>query len=501
MATASKERAVLYARISVDKSGEEIGVTRQLHDMRQLAMDRGYEVVAEIIENDISASKGLHRSGYDEVWRLVTTGQVDHVVAWQTSRLVRSRADRAKVIDTFGKHNVDIIAFKGPSLELRTAYGRGMADLMTSFDTMEGEVKAERVSAAIADLARRGKAWGFCPYGWDRIGKGIHAQHVVNEGEAAIVRELVGRLLAGESLNELYRDMNARGVPAPGHAQWMKLPSELREQREAKGRRPPTQSWAKSTVRTLVVRDANAAIRARNSDGTEVPGDWPKIVDRDKHDRVVALLASPDRRSHTGPRPGARKHLLTNGIGKCGVCGEVLRVARRNGRRDPTIIYTCNGKRGCVGRTKDLVDLVVASAVVERLSRPDALDWALGDDDEARKASDRVDEIQGKLDAAADSHALDKIPLRSLERITARLVPELLAAQKARDTATRSVDIETLRKLAGPDAAAQWDDMPVSAKRAVLDTLGVTVSILPRKLHGPGFEPETVAVTFGGRAE
>ena len=159
------------------------------------------------------------------------------MIVWQSSRLMRSRKDRAEVINTFGKHNVDIIAVKGPSFDLRSAYGRGMADMVTSFDTMEGEVKAERVSAAIADLARRGKAWGYCPYGWDRTGRGIHAEQVVNEHEAAIVRELVDRLLAGESLNELYRDMNARGEPAPGYAQWEKLPDELRAQRNRRAAR------------------------------------------------------------------------------------------------------------------------------------------------------------------------------------------------------------------------------------------------------------------------
>src|ERR1700741_1295984 len=117
------ERSVLYARISVDKSGDEVGVTRQLHDMRQLAQGRGYEVVAEITENDISASKGLRRPGYERVWHLVTTEQIDHVIVWQSSRLMRSRKDRAEVIDTFGKHRVDIIAVKGPSLDLRSAYG------------------------------------------------------------------------------------------------------------------------------------------------------------------------------------------------------------------------------------------------------------------------------------------------------------------------------------------------------------------------------------------
>jgi hypothetical protein len=49
---------------------------------------------------------------------------------------MRSRKDRAEVIDTFGKHNVDVIAVKGPSLDLRSAYGRAMGDIMTAFDSM-----------------------------------------------------------------------------------------------------------------------------------------------------------------------------------------------------------------------------------------------------------------------------------------------------------------------------------------------------------------------------
>ncbi|OMC17890.1 recombinase family protein [Mycobacterium sp. SP-6446] len=495
------EHAVLYARISVDKTGEEIGVNRQLHDMRALAQARGYEVAAEIVENDVTASKGLRRPGYEQVWELVRSERVDHVIAWQSSRLMRSRKDRAEVINTFGKHNVDVIAVKGPSLELRSAYGRGLADMMTAFDTMESEVKAERVSAAIADLARRGKSWGYVPYGWDREGRGIHARQVVNQHEAAVVRELVDRVLAGESLNELYRDMNARDEPAPGYAQWMKIPADVREKRKAKGRKPPTQRWAKSTVRTLVVRDANAAIRRyrkRDDGGTEMAGDWEPIVERAKHDRVVALLSAPERRSHSGPRPGARKHLLTHGIGKCGVCAGMLRVARRNGRRDQTLIYICAGPSGCTGRVLAAVDDLVARVVIGRLAKPDALDWLLGDDERARRLSDRCDALQQRLDEAADSQADGKITIRQLERITARLVPELEATRRERDAAVQSLDIEVLRKLAGPKAAENWESMPVSARRAVLETLGMEVALMPREKHGPGFEPETVRVTWNG---
>ncbi|BBZ45456.1 recombinase family protein [Mycobacterium parmense] len=493
------ERAVLYARISVDKTGEQIGVNRQLNEMRAMAYARGYEVVAEIVENDITASKGLRRPGYEQVWELVRSERVDHVIVWQSSRLMRSRRDRAEVINTFGQHNVDVIAVKGPSLDLRSAYGRGLADMMTAFDSMEGEVKAERVSAAIADLARRGRSWGYVPYGWDREGRGIDARQVVNHHEAAVVRELVDRLLAGESLNELYRDMNARDEPAPAYAQWMKIAAEAREQRVAKGRKPPTRRWAKSTVRTLVVRDANAAIRRyrkRDNGGTEMPGDWEPIVERAKHDRIVALLSAPERRSHNGPRPGARKHLLTHGIGKCGVCGGMLRVARRNGRRDQALIYMCAGPRGCTGRVMRAVDELVGRIVIGRLAMPDALDWMLGDDERARRLSDRCDELQQRLDEAADSQADGKITIRQLERITAKLAPELEATRRERDAAVQSLDLEVLRQLAGPRAAETWDAMPVSAKRAVLETLGMEVVLMPREKHGPGFEPESVLVSW-----
>ncbi|MEC4842599.1 recombinase family protein [Mycobacteroides chelonae] len=493
-----KERAVLYARISLDRTGEEVGVARQLRDLRELADARGWEVIAEAVDNDISATKEVKRPGYEQVWTLVRSGKVDHVCVWQTSRFMRSRGDRARVISTFGAHNVDIVAVKGPSLDLRSAYGRGMADMMTAFDTMEGEVKSERVSAAIGDLARRGKSWGICPYGWDRVGKGVHAKQIENRHEADVVRELVDRLLAGESLNELHRDMNTRGEPSPGYIQWMKLSAEDRERRERKGRKQPPREWPKATIRALVLRDANIGVRRyrkRDNGGTEMPGEWQPIVDRIKHDRVVALLNAPDRRCHTGPRPGARKHLLTNGVGCCGVCRGPLRVARRRGSLDQTLIYTCE-QRGCTGRNQARVDDLVTRVVLGRLAQPDALDWLLGDDEQARKASDRCEELQLRLDEAADSQADGKITIRQLERITARLTPELEAAQQERDAAVRSMDMHTLRDLAGPEAESRWGGMPVSVRRAVLEALGIEVVVLPRTKHGPGFEPESVHIEW-----
>jgi site-specific DNA recombinase len=59
--------------------------------------------------------------------------------------------------------------------------------------------------------------------------------------------------------------------------------------------------------------------------------------------------------------------------------------------------------------------------VIGRLAKPDALDWMLGDDERARQLSERCEELQQRLDEAADSQADSRITIRQLERITARL--------------------------------------------------------------------------------
>ena len=62
----------------------------------------------------------------------------------------------------------------------------------------------------------------------------------------------------------------------------------------------------------------------------------------------------------------------------------------------------------------------------------------------------------------------------------------------------RADAIETFRWIAeeSPEAAARWESMSVTQRRAVLETLRIEVVLLPREKRGPGFEPETVQVNW-----
>ena len=88
-------RAVIYLRISKDKAGDEHGVINQRGDAERLSASRGYEVGAVYCDNDISAFSGARRPGYQAMMAAAARGEFDVIVLYQTSRLWRTRSERA----------------------------------------------------------------------------------------------------------------------------------------------------------------------------------------------------------------------------------------------------------------------------------------------------------------------------------------------------------------------------------------------------------------------
>lgn len=480
----------LYARISEDGTGEGAGVERQVRDAEALAHLRGWRIVERFIDNDVSALRGAHRPGYEALLRTVASGAVDQVVVFQTSRLWRNRGERARDIDAFAAARVGIVAVKGPSLDLSTAYGRGMAGLLGEFDTMESEVKSERVAAAAADRARTGRPNGGLGYGWTR---GPSGEWVVDEDEAAIVREVTDRLLAGESLHAVTADLTERGVPTPGS----------RERRRRAADNAEGTRWGRSSVKKLATRPANAGLCVWHRglpDETMTEATWPAIVPRERWERVAAKFApDPDRR--TTARPGARRHMLTyNDVGRCGVCGSHLRVKTIKGRKAThaeQTLYACDSKTQCVGRNQQRVDELVGAVVVERLRRPDALAWLAGDDERARELEDRAQALRRRLEQVEVDYDEDLIDARRYKAKSDKITAELVEVERERHAELTGADPELLARLAGPQGAASWDALGVAQRVALLSALGIRVHI-ERTRPGPVFRPESVRIEWKG---
>lgn len=479
--------AVLYARISEDATGEGAGVQRQREETRALAKARGWTVVGDFADNDISALAGGDRPEYEAMRRRLQDGDVHRVVVWHTSRLWRNRTERARDIGALAKLRCGVIAVKGPDLDLSTAYGRGLAGLIGEFDTMESEVKGERVAAAAADRARRGLPNGGLGYGWRRD-EDSTGEWLIHEEEAATVREIVQRLTRGETLAGVTAWLNESGRPAPGA-------------QHGRARRGVTNAsgdlWGKTSVRKIALRPSNAALRIHHrgrEDEQTFAGAWPALITREQWEQVCAILTAPGRGQ---VRPGNRRHLLSWGIGQCGVCGGVLRVATKGNARygQKQELYVCDAI-GCVGRNKAAVDGMVRELVIGRLAMPDAIDLLAGDDRQAREAMEQARALRDRLDLAADEYAEGRITAQQLSRITARLQPEIEAAEAMAQRARSSVSVDLLRDLGGKAAAERWDALGVAQQRAVVDVLISSVTINRVERRGPGFDPTSVAIEW-----
>lgn len=487
----------LYARISEDDTDLEKGVARQLRNLRILSAADGARIAGEYSDNDISATNGDHRPDYQRMIAAITspnpTGVQRRIVCVHTSRVWRNRTERAIGIDTLGKkHKIIIRPMHGPMMDLRTAAGRMLAGIMGETDTGESETKAERINDAVLERAEEGRANGRVLYGWQRVyeydsrGKvvGFHDDECLAEAE--IVREIVRRLLVGDTIKGITADLNRRGVQPPRRTDRRKKPARSQADSGAQ--------WGHTSVQKIALRPANIGLRMFHRgrpDERMLPAAWPMLVEPDDHDRVVALLSNPSRRTS---RDASRQHLLTYGIGECGLCGGDLRVAMMGSRPHGNLrrTYVCDPK-GCVGRNEAAVDRRVDAVMVALLSRPDVLDLLSGSQSRQAELLGKASAIRARMQSVAVQFAEDRITADQLATITARLKPEAEAAEAAARAEQPTPYLALVVDTVGQQAKRRWETLSVVQKRAVMGAFGVRVAIDPTR-RGPGFDPTSVRV-------
>ncbi len=479
----------MYARISEDVLGLEKGVERQLREARELVEKREWTVVAEYPDNDISALNGAYRPQYSSMLEAAQAGKFDRIIAYQLSRLWRNRRERAEAIELLSRARIPITLVRGTDIDLSTPMGRSFAAQLGEADTLESELKSERVASAALERAQAGQASGHVLYGWRRIneygrgGKRIAFRDELDPEQAAIVREIVERVLARESLTRISADLNMRKIAPP----------RLAAGRKTKPGRPDT--WSTSSVRSVAMRWANCGKRVHHrgrDDESISPAAWPEIVTEDQQKEVRQLLGDPTRRTS---KNGARAHHLTFApdVARCGKCKGKLRVVRKSGH--PT--YTCQDE-GCTGRRQVWVDDLAKRVVIKRLAQPDARDLFRRNDSGAQKARDEIRSIEAKLAELTDDRDADLITREQFLRSTARHRARLAQLEKDAAKPVQGLPAELVTEMVGPHAAERWEDMQPEQRLALLRAMGFRLELVHGLRGGPGFKVESVKIWFEG---
>jgi site-specific DNA recombinase len=137
----TQTRAVIYCRISQDRTGAGLGVDRQREDCEALAERNGWDVVEVYVDNDVSAYSGKKRKDYRRMLADLEQGTATVVIAWHTDRLHRSPTELEEYIDLSERRGVATHTVQAGTIDLATPSGRMTARILGAVARQESEHK------------------------------------------------------------------------------------------------------------------------------------------------------------------------------------------------------------------------------------------------------------------------------------------------------------------------------------------------------------------------
>jgi len=435
--------AAVYARISSDQAGLGLGVSRQLEDCRKLAADRGWVVAEEYVDNDVSAYSGRPRPAYLRMLADLTAGSRDAVIVYNLDRLHRRPVELEDFVALCEKVGVRDVGTVTADIDLGNDDGLFMARIFAAFAAKESGRRSARVKRKMQANAAAGLPHGSVrPFGYesDKV--------IICEPEAVIVRDLVARFLAGESMRSLAAWLTQQQVPTvSGVAR-----------------------WRSGTVKLIISSGRIAGLREHHGQVVG-PAVWDPIITVAQRDRVLARFAA----RATSGRRASRTYLLT-GMLRCGRCVSPLwSSARHDNKSGRTRRYVClsGPDHGGCGRLTVVaapVEDLISEAVLLRLDSPALADAVAGrgnTDATLTAISEGLAADRGRLDELAGMFAAGAVTGR--EWMTAR-DPIQARIRDAERRLAAMTDSAALSGLIGNSTQLrqQWAALGLDRRQAII---------------------------------
>jgi DNA invertase Pin-like site-specific DNA recombinase len=150
------KRAAIYLRVSTTGQTTE----NQRRELKAVATQRGWQVVATYEDAGISGAKGRDkRPGFDQMLKDATAGKFDIVCAWSVDRLGRSLQDLIGFLSELHATGRDLYLHQ-QAIDTSTPSGRAMFQMLGVFAEFERAMIRERVNAGLARARANGVKLG-----------------------------------------------------------------------------------------------------------------------------------------------------------------------------------------------------------------------------------------------------------------------------------------------------------------------------------------------------
>jgi DNA invertase Pin-like site-specific DNA recombinase len=206
-------RCAVYTRKSSEEGLEQ--AFNSLHAQREACeayiksqAHEGWRLVKTSYDDGGFSGGSMERPALKRLLTEVAAGRINVVVVYKVDRLTRSLADFARIVETLDGHGASFVSVT-QQFNTTTSMGRLTLNVLLSFAQFEREVTGERIRDKIAASKRKGM-WmgGSVPLGYDVANREL----VVNETEAATVRDIFDRYIRLGSVAELRADLQRRGI-------------------------------------------------------------------------------------------------------------------------------------------------------------------------------------------------------------------------------------------------------------------------------------------------
>lgn len=425
-----------------------------------MAVARGWEVVGEFVDRDVSAyTPRTPRPAYEEMIADLQRGMVDVVLAWKLDRLLRRPRDFEDLWERLEARGASLATVADGIDSTVPIVGELVPRLLVTFAKLESQNTSMRQKRKHEEIAAAGKrsGGGRRPFGltadWTQV----------IEHEAREIRDAAEAIVVGSaSRYSVACDWNARGIRTSCGNLW-------------------TQTLVTSMFRSPRL------VGARRHRGELVrSGAFPAIL---RLEMWQALQAAIGWRTRSAPG-----RFLLSGLLRCSLCGAVMLGQRRF--KDQARFFGCKrltGRRGC-GRVMVVaapLEALVGSRLLEALGGE--LRTAIQAREGRTAAGDELARIradQSALTELADDYYVSQAIDRADYLAVRRTLQDRVRDRRRRLSSRAGTRLVT---EAMSDPAAAWRRADLTVRRQLLGELVEFIEITPAT-HMRAFDPRRVTI-------
>lgn len=345
-ASSEKKIGVIYARYS-SHNQKDTSIEQQLFAGQQKASSLGISVI-DTYEDRAISGRTDKRPSFQRMMRDAELGKFKYVIAWKSNRIGRNMLEAMMNEAKLNALDISVVYVEEDFDD--SAAGRFALRSMMNVNQFYSESMAEDVVRGMNDNALNCKVNGKPHYG---VKISADKKFVIDEPKASILLEVAERVLSGEAFVDIYKDLNARGIPSPSGGK-----------------------WNKNSFRTILTNERNRGVYIWRD--TRIEGGVPRLMSDEMFYKLQEVLTT--KKGTQGRHRTFGDYLLTGKL-YCGHCNKPMTGYSGTGKNGTLHhYYVCQTRRlehTCEKKNvrRDDIEIAVARAIQQYALSPETLEW------------------------------------------------------------------------------------------------------------------------------